>query len=215
MAPEDVCESEVFVWIRWDKRKLAVPLVQLVPLESDEMTQQALADWQCWRDRGYQFGHQIVSRDAIASDALHNANELPEQYSQVNMGSADGYPTTTILLLVDKRGRARQLRPGRTSEVWWPVPRLFLRQTAFLPRLSTRPASTPSPSLSWHPEEDVCRISPFAHGMPPTFDAARFVRIYIAIDTGSHWHAGAAATPGRRRNYQVSRAGRSFILICR
>jgi len=55
MAPEDVCESEVFVWIRWDKRKLAVPLVQLVPLESDEMTQQALADWQCWRDRGYQF----------------------------------------------------------------------------------------------------------------------------------------------------------------
>ncbi|MFJ1252253.1 calcium-binding protein [Cupriavidus sp. CuC1] len=55
MAPEDVCESEVFVWIRWDKRKLAVPLAQLLPLASDEMTQQAIADWQYWRDRGYQF----------------------------------------------------------------------------------------------------------------------------------------------------------------
>jgi len=54
MAPEDVCETEAFVWIRWNKRKLAVPLAQRVPLASDEMTQQAIAYWQYWRDRGYQ-----------------------------------------------------------------------------------------------------------------------------------------------------------------
>ncbi|MBP0625444.1 calcium-binding protein [Cupriavidus sp. LEh25] len=55
MAPEDGCQFEAFVWIRWNKRKLAVPLAQLVPLASDEMTQQAIADWQYWQDRGYQF----------------------------------------------------------------------------------------------------------------------------------------------------------------
>lgn len=52
IAPEEVCETEAFMCIRWNKRKLAVPLAQLVPLASDELTQ---------------------------------------QYSKVNMGSADGY----------------------------------------------------------------------------------------------------------------------------
>ncbi|WP_290367769.1 calcium-binding protein, partial [Cupriavidus taiwanensis] len=33
----------------------AVPLAQLVPLASDELTQQAIADWQYWHDRGYHF----------------------------------------------------------------------------------------------------------------------------------------------------------------
>lgn len=45
MAPEEVCEADMLVWVRWPKRKLAVPLSQLVPLINDEATNEAVADW--------------------------------------------------------------------------------------------------------------------------------------------------------------------------
>ncbi len=48
MAPEDESNSEIFVMIRWQKRKLAVPLMQLKYRGDDEETQQAVEDWRYW-----------------------------------------------------------------------------------------------------------------------------------------------------------------------
>jgi len=55
MAPEEECEKEMFVMIVWQKRKLAVPLSQLEPLEVDTKTREAIEDWHYWATRGYQF----------------------------------------------------------------------------------------------------------------------------------------------------------------
>jgi hypothetical protein len=55
MAPEDVCERDMLVWVRWANRKLAVPLSQLEPLVDNEKIVQAVADWHYWVERGYEF----------------------------------------------------------------------------------------------------------------------------------------------------------------
>jgi len=55
MAPEEECEREMFVNIRWQKRTLAVPLSQLMGLDVDYETRQALYDWHYWVERGYEF----------------------------------------------------------------------------------------------------------------------------------------------------------------
>jgi hypothetical protein len=55
MAPEEECESEMFVRVRWDSRSLAVPLSQLEPLTPQLETKEAVADWHYWLGRGYQF----------------------------------------------------------------------------------------------------------------------------------------------------------------
>ncbi len=55
LAPEEVCEADMFVWVRLPKRNLAVPLSQLLPLTKDEMTLEAVADWHYWVERGYGF----------------------------------------------------------------------------------------------------------------------------------------------------------------
>lgn len=59
MAREEECEREMFVLIRWGHRAsdaLAVPLSQLdVGSDSDEATNEAVADWRYWTARGYQF----------------------------------------------------------------------------------------------------------------------------------------------------------------
>ncbi|MDA8308887.1 MAG: calcium-binding protein [Deltaproteobacteria bacterium] len=55
MAPEEDCEKEMFVEIRWQNRTLGVPLSQLKGIEVDEGTQQAMDDWCYWIDRGYEF----------------------------------------------------------------------------------------------------------------------------------------------------------------
>ena len=54
MAPEEECESEMFVWIERDGSRIAVPLAQLRPLSKDIETQEAVGDWLYWVDRGYQ-----------------------------------------------------------------------------------------------------------------------------------------------------------------
>jgi hypothetical protein len=54
MAPEDECESEMFVWIVRDAGRIAVPLAQLRPLSKDRDTQEAVGDWLYWVDRGYE-----------------------------------------------------------------------------------------------------------------------------------------------------------------
>ena len=56
MAPEEECEREMFVTIRWERDGLAVPLSQLSPItETDPETKQAVEDWQYWVQMGYQF----------------------------------------------------------------------------------------------------------------------------------------------------------------
>jgi hypothetical protein len=41
--------------VRWPKRKLAVPLSQLVPLTDENATNEAVADWHYWMSHGYEF----------------------------------------------------------------------------------------------------------------------------------------------------------------
>lgn len=55
MPAEEECEHEIFATVRWSGRELAVPLSQLEGIEVDEETQQAIADWHYWVDRGYEF----------------------------------------------------------------------------------------------------------------------------------------------------------------
>ena len=56
MPGEDVCEHEMFVKIRWEKKGLAVPLSQLKPTAAtDKQTHQAVEDWRYWVKMGYQF----------------------------------------------------------------------------------------------------------------------------------------------------------------
>ena len=54
MAPEDECQHEMFVLIRWERRTLAVPLAQLDGVVVDEHTRQAIEDWQYWVAQGYE-----------------------------------------------------------------------------------------------------------------------------------------------------------------
>lgn len=51
MAPEEECQHEMFVRIRWERDTLAVPLSQLQGVAVDEQTQQAINDWRYWAAR--------------------------------------------------------------------------------------------------------------------------------------------------------------------
>lgn len=55
MAPEEECEREMFVKMRWERDGLAVPLSQLLVVHADEETQEAVEDWHYWVKRGYRF----------------------------------------------------------------------------------------------------------------------------------------------------------------
>jgi hypothetical protein len=52
IAPEEECGQEMFVMIPWKSRQLAIPLMQLEGIETDEESQQAIEDWQYWVDQG-------------------------------------------------------------------------------------------------------------------------------------------------------------------
>ena len=54
MAPEEECEHDMLVMIRWERRGLAVPLSQLEGVDVDDETRQAIEDWHYWVARGYQ-----------------------------------------------------------------------------------------------------------------------------------------------------------------
>ena len=54
MAPEQECQHEMFVLIGWERRPLAVPLVQLQGIAVDEQTRQVIEDWQYWVAQGYE-----------------------------------------------------------------------------------------------------------------------------------------------------------------
>ena len=53
MAPDDVCEHDMLVLIRWQSRTLAVPLAQLTAVDPDESTAEAVGDWHYWVAQGY------------------------------------------------------------------------------------------------------------------------------------------------------------------
>jgi len=54
MGPEEECQHEMFVMMRWDRRGLAVPLSQLKPIaQTDKDTREAVEDWHYWLDQGY------------------------------------------------------------------------------------------------------------------------------------------------------------------
>ncbi len=56
IAPQQECEKEIFVTIRWEKGGLAVPLSQLTAIFSTaEQTKQAVEDWHYWVKMGYEF----------------------------------------------------------------------------------------------------------------------------------------------------------------
>ena len=54
MAPEEECQHQMFVLIRWERRGLAVPLAQLEGVAVDEQTRQVIEDWQYWVAQGYE-----------------------------------------------------------------------------------------------------------------------------------------------------------------
>lgn len=54
MPGEDECEHEMFVTIRWERDRLAVPLAQLRPISAtDKRTKQGVEDWHYWVKMGY------------------------------------------------------------------------------------------------------------------------------------------------------------------
>jgi hypothetical protein len=53
MATEDACEHDMLVQIRWQGRKMAVPLSQLEAIDADESTDEVIGDWHYWVARGY------------------------------------------------------------------------------------------------------------------------------------------------------------------
>ena len=54
MPPEEDCEHNMFVLIRWESRQPGVPLIQLEGIQVDEQTQQAIEDWHYWVNQGYE-----------------------------------------------------------------------------------------------------------------------------------------------------------------
>jgi len=55
MAPEEACSADMLVIIRWQGRRLAVPLSQLAALRVDQSTAHAIGDWHYWIVQGYRF----------------------------------------------------------------------------------------------------------------------------------------------------------------
>jgi Calcium binding len=53
MAVEGLCEHDMLVQIRWQGRKMAVPLFQLGAIDPDESTKEAIGDWHYWVAQGY------------------------------------------------------------------------------------------------------------------------------------------------------------------
>lgn len=55
LAAADDCQQEMFVLAHWQGRALGLPLIQLVAVEADAATVEAISDWHYWLGRGYSF----------------------------------------------------------------------------------------------------------------------------------------------------------------
>lgn len=53
MSTEDACDHDMLVQIRWQGRKMAVPLSQLDAIDPDESTEEAIGGWHYWVSQGY------------------------------------------------------------------------------------------------------------------------------------------------------------------
>jgi len=52
MAPDDVCAHDMLVLVRWNGRKLVLPLAQLTAIDPDNSTAEAIGDWHYWVAQG-------------------------------------------------------------------------------------------------------------------------------------------------------------------
>ena len=52
LAVEEACEHDMLVQIRWQGRKLAIPLSQLDAVGADESTLEAIDNWHYWVAQG-------------------------------------------------------------------------------------------------------------------------------------------------------------------
>ena len=55
LAPEEACSSDMLALIRWHKRNVAVTLSQLIAVDVDKSTDEAMGDWHYWVAQGYKF----------------------------------------------------------------------------------------------------------------------------------------------------------------
>jgi hypothetical protein len=55
MADLDFDINNMFVIIEWQSRQLGVLLEQILPIDSDEETLEAVKDWHYWVEMGYKF----------------------------------------------------------------------------------------------------------------------------------------------------------------
>ena len=55
LAPEEACSSDMLVLIRWHNRNVAVPLSQLIAIDADKSTDEAISDWHYWAGQGHRF----------------------------------------------------------------------------------------------------------------------------------------------------------------
>ncbi|HEY6302608.1 MAG TPA: calcium-binding protein [Terriglobales bacterium] len=55
MAPEDACSSDMLVLIRWHGRTMVVPLSQLIAINPNQSTAEAIGDWHYWGAQGHRF----------------------------------------------------------------------------------------------------------------------------------------------------------------
>ncbi|MDR3147887.1 MAG: calcium-binding protein [Treponema sp.] len=55
MADLDSYGNNMLVIVEWQNRQFGVPLEQILPVDSDEETVEAVKDWHYWVERGYQF----------------------------------------------------------------------------------------------------------------------------------------------------------------
>ena len=55
MAPDNICEHDMLVLVRWQGRTMAAALAQLTAVDPDESTAEAIGDWHYWVAQGYCF----------------------------------------------------------------------------------------------------------------------------------------------------------------
>ena len=55
MAPDEACATDMLLLVRWQGRKLAVPLAQLTAIDPDDSIEEAIGDWLYWIAQGYIF----------------------------------------------------------------------------------------------------------------------------------------------------------------
>ena len=55
LSGENYCEHEIYVDMPWEGGVLAIPLAQVKSVYAEEETEEAIADWHYWKNRGYKF----------------------------------------------------------------------------------------------------------------------------------------------------------------